>query len=63
MEMFILCAAAVASIGGTLILLSCLSSKRAKLVRYFNQMQEKAARERTLHEYSAANPPDTTPVP
>lgn len=63
MEMFILFAAAGASIGGTLILLSCLSSRRAQLVRYFNQLQQMADRERALQEHAVANPPDTTPVP
>ena len=52
MEMFIVMASLAAAAGGSLVILSCLSGKRAELVKAYNIHQEMQARQEKL------SPPD-----
>jgi len=48
MEMFIVMASLAAAAGGSLVILSCLSGKRAELVKAYNIHQEMQARQKQL---------------
>ena len=47
-ESFIIAVALLAAAGGSLVLLSCLAGKRARLIKAYNLQQEMEARQRQL---------------
>jgi len=65
METFIVMAALGASLGGGVVLFSCLAGKRAQLVKAFNIQQEMKHHEKAKEEKSSQSrkkSPDDLPV-